>query len=84
MVTSTSYQTECQPTAAALLVALSGMLRNVGSAISAAIINDLLDGMGYGWCFTGLALMDVLYIGALLFIRVRGHVYRERLTAAKP
>ncbi|KAF2475881.1 MFS general substrate transporter [Lindgomyces ingoldianus] len=80
MVLSTSYQTECMPMAAALLVALSGMLRNVGAAISAAIIASLIDSMGYGWFFTGLSILDLLCVGGLLFIRVRGHVYRAKLS----
>lgn len=63
-----------------MLVALASMLRNVGAAISAAIIDDLLKGMGYGWCFTGLAVIDLVLISGLVFIRVRGHVYRERVT----
>lgn len=82
MVSSTAYQTECQPSAAALLVALSGMLRNIGSAISAAIIGSLVEKMGIGWCMTGLAFLDAVCIGGLLFIRVKGHVYRERLSAS--
>jgi MFS family permease len=82
MVTSTAYQTECQPMAAASLVALSGLLRNIGSAISAAIINALSSTMGYGWCFTGLSLLDAVYTGLIVFVRVRGHVYRKQLTQA--
>jgi hypothetical protein len=81
MILSTSYQTECQPTAAASLVALVGMLRNIGAAIAAAIIDGLLKGMGYGWLFTGLAIMDLLCVAGLLFIRFKGHVYRKRLLA---
>jgi predicted MFS family arabinose efflux permease len=79
IVSSTAYQTECQPSAAASLVAMSGFLRNVGSAIAAAIVGPLVDGMGYGWCLTGLALLDGICVVGLLFIRIRGQVYRERL-----
>ena len=80
MVSSTSYQTECMPTSAAALIALSGLLRNIGAAIAAAIMDGILEVMGYGWCFTGLAILDLVCIGGLLFIRVRGRVYREMLT----
>ncbi|KAF2108935.1 major facilitator superfamily domain-containing protein [Lophiotrema nucula] len=82
MILSTSYQTECMPTSAALLVALGGLLRNVGSAIAAAILDSLLGRMGYGWFFTGLAFMDIACISGLVFIRFRGHVYRENFTAS--
>jgi len=81
MVSSTSYQTECMPTSAAALIALSGLLRNVAAAIAAAIMDSILNAMGYGWCFTGLAIMYPVCIGGLLFIRVRGRAYREKLTA---
>ncbi|EAT77918.1 hypothetical protein SNOG_14726 [Parastagonospora nodorum SN15] len=79
MVSSTSYQTECMPTSAAALIALSGLLRNVGAAIAAAIMDSLLSKMGYGWCFTGLGIMDLLCIGGLVHIRLRGQAYRENL-----
>lgn len=82
MVSSTSYQTEFQPTAMASLVALGGLLRNAAAAISAAIIDSLLNRMGYGWLFTGLAIMDALCIVGLFYIRLRGHVYREKLLAS--
>lgn len=81
MVSSTSYQTECMPTSTAALIALSSLLRNVGAAIAAAIMDSILSAMGYGWCFTGLAIIDLLCIGGLFFIRVRGRAYREELTA---
>jgi hypothetical protein len=84
MVSSTSYQTECMPTSAAALMALSGLLRNVAAAIAAAILDSLLGAMGYGWCFTGLAFLDLACIGGLLYIRTRGHVYREKLTRNAP
>jgi hypothetical protein len=79
MVTSTAYQTECQPSAAALLVALSGMLRNIGAAIAAAIIVSLVDKMGIGWFMTGLAILDISCIGGLIFIRFKGPMFRARL-----
>lgn len=82
MVSSTSYQTECMPTSTAALIALSSLLRNIGAAIAAAIMDSVLSAMGYGWCFTGLAIIDLLCIGGLLSIRVRGRAYREKLTAA--
>ena len=77
MVTSTAYQSECQPSATASLVALAGLLRNIGSAIAAAIIDSLLRSLGLGWLFTGLALLDAVWIGAIFYIRVRGHTYRK-------
>jgi predicted MFS family arabinose efflux permease len=83
MVSTTSYQTECMPTSTAALVALSSLLRNIGGAIAAAIMDSILSAMGYGWCFTGLGIVDVLCMGGLLFIRLRGQKYREALNALK-
>jgi hypothetical protein len=82
MVSSTSYQTECMPTSTAALIALSSLLRNIGAAIAAAIMDSILSAMNYGWCFTGLALLDIVCIGGLLFIRIRGRAYRENLAKA--
>ncbi|KAI0444277.1 major facilitator superfamily domain-containing protein [Xylaria telfairii] len=77
MVTSTAYQTECQPGATASLVALAGLLRNIGSAISAAIIDDVMKRLGIGWFFTGLAILDAVWTIGLVYIRLRGHTYRK-------
>ncbi|KAL6707579.1 Dityrosine transporter 1 [Coniothyrium glycines] len=78
-VTSTSFQTECDPTQTASLVALGGFLRNVAAAICAAIIGGILDGMGWGWAFTGLAILDILCIPGIILIMVRGAKFREEL-----
>ncbi|OJJ57128.1 hypothetical protein ASPSYDRAFT_155660 [Aspergillus sydowii CBS 593.65] len=72
-VTSTSFQTECAPSQAATIVALGGLLRNIAAAIAAAIVDSLVKRMGYGWCFTGLGMLDVVCVGGILAIMwVRG------------
>ncbi|EMD66481.1 hypothetical protein COCSADRAFT_112905 [Bipolaris sorokiniana ND90Pr] len=78
-VTSTSFQTECDPTQTASLVALGGFLRNVAAAICAAIMGGILDGMGWGWAFTGLGIMDLLCIPGIILILTRGAKFREEL-----
>lgn len=78
-VTSTSFQTECDPAQTASLVALGGMLRNVAAAICAAIMGSILDGMGWGWAFTGLGMLDLICIPGILLIIVRGAKFREAL-----
>ena len=76
-VSSTSYQTECAPRHAATLVALAGLFRNIAAAIAAAIIDRLTQRMGLGWCFTGLAIMDLLgIIGVIVIIR-RGPIWKK-------
>jgi MFS family permease len=78
-VTSTSFQTECDPAQTASLVALGGFLRNVAAAIAAAIMGNILDSMGWGWAFTGLGILDLLCIPGVLLIMVRGAKFRETL-----
>jgi predicted MFS family arabinose efflux permease len=78
-VTSTAFQTECDPTQAASLVALGGLLRNLAAAVGAVIMDQLIESMGYGWCFTGLSALDLLCIPGILLIMARGKKWRENL-----
>jgi MFS family permease len=78
-VTSTSFQTECDPTQAASLVALGGLLRNTAAAIGAVIMDTLLNKLGYGWAFVGFAALDLLCIPGIILIMVRGKHFREQL-----
>ena len=70
-VSSTTYQTECFPTYAATLVALAGLLRNPAAAVAAVTIDPLTDVMGFGWCYTGLGLLNLVGILGVLFIQNR-------------
>jgi multidrug resistance protein len=78
-VTSTSFQTECDPAQTASLVALGGFLRNAAGAITAAIMFSVLKGLGWGWAFTGLGILDLICIPGILLILVRGEKWREDL-----
>ncbi|OAL01409.1 MFS general substrate transporter [Phaeosphaeriaceae sp. SRC1lsM3a] len=78
-VTSTSFQTECDPAQTASLVALGGFLRNVAAAITAAIMINILKALGWGWAFTGLGILDLICIPGILLILVRGEKWREDL-----
>ncbi|KAL2808254.1 major facilitator superfamily domain-containing protein [Aspergillus granulosus] len=71
-VTSTSFQTECAPAQSATIVALAGLVRNIAAAIAAVIVDSLVKKMGYGWCFTGVAVLDVICIVGILGIIWRG------------
>lgn len=63
-VTTTAFLTECVPQQAAGAFALGNMLRNPGAAVAAAVISSLVSRMGSGWCFTGLALLDLVLVGS--------------------
>lgn len=78
-VSGTSFQTECDPSQAASLVALGGLLRNIAAAICAVVIDFPVDRFGYGWSFTGLAVLDILCIPGILLIMWKGPKYRQAL-----
>ncbi|KAF2134820.1 MFS general substrate transporter [Dothidotthia symphoricarpi CBS 119687] len=82
-ITSTSFQTECDPTQTASLVALGGFLRNVAAAIMAAATNRIIEKAGFGWTFTGLGVLDLLCIPGIILILARGEKMREALKKAQ-
>ncbi|KAJ2901402.1 hypothetical protein MKZ38_001884 [Zalerion maritima] len=78
-ITTTAFLTEAVPKQAALSFALGNMLRNPGAAISAVLAPTLVKKMGWGWCFTGLGLLDLVLVGgAVVWLRVGGTTWRER------
>ncbi|KAF9640739.1 putative major facilitator superfamily protein [Lasiodiplodia theobromae] len=79
LVTSTSYLTESSPPHAARMVALAGLLRNIGAAIAAAVIHPLIQAMGYGWCYTGLAFLVLACVAGVFYLRKTGSKYRAGL-----
>ncbi|KAF2001464.1 MFS general substrate transporter [Amniculicola lignicola CBS 123094] len=78
-VTSTSFQTECDPSQTASLVALGGLMRNIAAAIGTVVIERLIGKMGYGWCFTGLAALDILCVPGIVVIMTMGAKFRGDL-----
>lgn len=78
-VTSTSFLTECVPTQAASVFALGGLLRNPAAAVAAVIIQPLVGKMGLGWCFTGLAIMDLVLVGgAVVLLKLKSPSWRKQ------
>lgn len=63
-VTTTAFLTECVAQQAAGAFALGNMLRNPGAAIAAVLIPTLVNKLGTGWCFTGLAILDLIVVGS--------------------
>ncbi|ONH66714.1 Dityrosine transporter 1 [Cyberlindnera fabianii] len=76
-VTTTTYLTECSPAQKASSVAVANFFRNASAAVSSVIIHILVEKMGWGWCFTGLALLDVLGIAIVFFIIWKGPAWRK-------
>ncbi|OAX82777.1 hypothetical protein ACJ72_02865 [Emergomyces africanus] len=75
--TNTTYVTLVQPGQAATLVALTSLLRNPAAAIGAAVIDPLIKAEGFGWCFTGLAIFDLISTGIALLSLAKGPSWRE-------
>ncbi|KAH7123442.1 major facilitator superfamily transporter [Dactylonectria estremocensis] len=81
-VATTAFLTECVQQQAAGAFALGNLLRNPAAAISALLIPTLVNKMGAGWCFTGLAIVDFILVGgAVTLLRVRGPIWRAQRTA---
>lgn len=82
-VTNTTYLTECSPGMPASLVAIAAFFRNMGAAISSVVIDPLIKKMTFGWCFTGLALIDLASVLMVIALMVKGPQWREELEAKK-
>ncbi|KAH6612192.1 major facilitator superfamily domain-containing protein [Chaetomium sp. MPI-SDFR-AT-0129] len=81
-VTTTAFLTECVAQQAAGAFALGNMLRNPGAAIAAVLIPTLVSKMGTGWCFTGLAILDLIFVGsAVIVLRIKCPGWRAERTA---
>lgn len=77
LVTNTTYLTECSTGLPATNVAFGNLLRNAGAAISSAVIHRLISKMGYGWCFTGLALVNLCGLANVVWLTIKGSRWRN-------
>jgi hypothetical protein len=78
-VTTTAFLSECVPKQAAASFALGNLLRNPAAAIAAVVIQPLVTKMGVGWCFTGLAVVDLVLVGnAVILLRIKCPGWREK------
>ncbi|EEP80067.1 predicted protein [Uncinocarpus reesii 1704] len=81
-VASNAFLTECVAQQAAGAFALGNMLRSPGAAIAAAIIAPLVTRMGWGWCFTGLSILNLVVVGAaVIVLRVKSPYWRKKREA---
>lgn len=78
-ITTTSYLTESFKNTPATLVALASLFRNPAAAVAAVVIDPLIVRMGIGWCFTGLAFVELACVGSVAFLMVVGKGMRDRL-----
>lgn len=78
-ITTTSYLTESFKETPATLVALASLFRNPAAAVAAVVVPPLLPKMGIGWCFTGLALLELACVGSIAFLMVYGKTMRAKV-----
>lgn len=77
-VATNAFLTECVAQQAAGAFALGNMLRSPAAAVAAVIVSPLVKHMGWGWCFTGLALLNFFVVGtAVLTLRTQSPRWRR-------
>ncbi|KAJ5988142.1 MFS transporter [Penicillium waksmanii] len=67
-VASNAFLTLCLAQQAAGAFALGNMLRSPAAAVAAAIIAPLVQKMGWGYCFLGLGILNLVGIGSMLIV----------------
>lgn len=78
-ITTTSYLTESFKETPATLVALASLFRNPAAAVAAVVVRPLIDRMGIGWCFTGMALMELGCVASISYLMVYSKEMRTKL-----
>lgn len=78
-ITTTSYLTESFKKTPATLVALASLFRNPAAAVSAVVIDPLISRMGVGWCFTGLAILEISCVAGIAWLMVAGKDMRRKM-----
>ncbi|QKX55484.1 uncharacterized protein TRUGW13939_02577 [Talaromyces rugulosus] len=77
-VATNAFLTECVAQQAAGAFALGNMLRSPAAAVAAVVVSPLVKHMGWGWCFTGLALLNFFVVGtAVLTLRTQSPRWRR-------
>ncbi|EMG48582.1 DTR1 Dityrosine transporter 1 [Candida maltosa Xu316] len=82
-VANTTYLTECSTGSPASNVAIGNFARNIAATICTAIIDPLIEKMGFGWCLTGLGLTDLFGILFVIILLKYGPKWRREHEAKK-
>jgi MFS family permease len=78
-----TYLVDALPGRGSSGVALNNLARMTFAGIGTFITAPWLDGMGYGWMFTMLAIGSILCFSSILVIKWKGPVWRESFDIAK-
>nr|QFR37184.1 MFS transporter [Cyberlindnera americana] len=82
-VTTTTYLTECSTGQPATNVAIGNFFRNTCAAVASVIVHPLITKMGFGWCFSGLAFVDLAGMGIVALLIYKGPRWRAEFEAKK-
>lgn len=72
-----TYLVDALPGRGSSGVALNNFFRMTFAGIGTFVAAPWINGMGYGWMFTMLAIGSVLCFASIIAIKVRGNVWRE-------
>ncbi|KAI5958808.1 DTR1 [Candida theae] len=78
LVATTTYLTECSIAQPSANVAIGNLMRNLSAAVCTAIIDILVKKMGFGWCMTGLGLLNLIGIGFVVILLKKGPQWRKK------
>lgn len=81
VATNTTYLTEVKPGQAATLVAIAGLFRNPAAALASVIIDPIVDGVGMGWTFRGVAFLDLACVIIVIVLIWHGPAWRKSIQA---
>lgn len=77
-VVNMTYMTECPTDYISTNVAVGNMARNLAAGVASLVIDILAKKMGYGWCFTGLAMLNVAGVAMSVVLCRYGHRWNQR------
>lgn len=77
--TTITYLSELLSKRIAGAIAISSLFRNVGATVSSAIIMELCNVMGIGWCFTGLGLCNLISMAGVLYLLKNSGHWQEKI-----
>ncbi|KAK8240954.1 major facilitator superfamily domain-containing protein [Phyllosticta capitalensis] len=80
----TTMLTEFMPKKASNGIALNNFVRNIFSCVGSVVAQPLMDAIGDGWLFTGLAVISVMWGTLCIWAMAKyGEVWRKRMDGHK-
>lgn len=76
---ATTMLTEFMPKKSSSGVALNNFMRNIFSCVGSIVAAPIINAIGNGWLFTILGLVAIISSSSLLFMRVFGARWRQKM-----